>query len=254
MARIKYYNATTKTWEYADMAFGSGHTPIKGVDYWTEADKAEIINEVIDAIGGATGGDVIGNVDSNNNIVLTGSLSAGTYTLRYEHDDGTLTEIGSFTVGNTGPAYTNLADINSADWLTNKRINSSKNIVDVTEDQSGGKTCIVTNFISRAGVSKLHIKGLNIIDNASASQNYGRLYLYDDTATPISVTYQPSAGISGKTHYTVADYDSSVVILDVATLLEDWGGNNANATRLRLGGFLTGAAEDVIITADQPIV
>ena len=51
---------------------------------------------------------------------------------------------------------------------------------------------------------------------------------------------------------TVADYDSSVTILDVATALNDWG--YTGITQISLGGILTGAAEDVIITADENIV
>lgn len=30
-----------------------GHTPIKGVDYWTATDKAEIIEEVLASLGGS---------------------------------------------------------------------------------------------------------------------------------------------------------------------------------------------------------
>lgn len=39
---------------------------------------------------------VVGNVDSNNNISLTG-LSAGTYTLKYEDDNGVLTDFDVVT-------------------------------------------------------------------------------------------------------------------------------------------------------------
>lgn len=39
-----------------------GRTPVKGVDYWTEADKREIIDEVIEEIPGGGGGS--GNVFS----------------------------------------------------------------------------------------------------------------------------------------------------------------------------------------------
>ena len=39
----------------------------------------------------------VGVVNSDNSITLTG-LDAGTYTLKYENEDGTLTEIGSLVV------------------------------------------------------------------------------------------------------------------------------------------------------------
>ena len=45
------------------------------------------------------GGEVIGVVDENNNIILTGDLVDGIYTLKYEDVDGNLTEIGTVSVG-----------------------------------------------------------------------------------------------------------------------------------------------------------
>lgn len=231
-----------------------GKTPVRGTDYWTTADQDSILQQVLEAISQ----NVIGDVDAANNILITAPLAAGTYTLGYENADGSVTEIGSFTVsgsgGESGPAYTNLADPASSEWLTNKRINSSKNVVDVTETQRGDKTVVVTNHIDITGVSKLHIKGLDIINNlvnGSSNQNFGRMYVYKDGAIYLS-TYQPSTGVGGKTHYTYADYDSSVVILDVATAFKDWG--YTNITEISLGGILTGAASDVIITADENIV
>lgn len=51
MARIKYYNQETKEWEYADTALGlKGDSPVLGVDYFTDNDKAEIVRAVIDAL------------------------------------------------------------------------------------------------------------------------------------------------------------------------------------------------------------
>ena len=228
-----------------------GFLPRQELD--TSAREA-IVEQVLEAISQ----NVIGDVDEANNILITAPLAAGTYTLGYENADGSVTEIGSFTVsgsgGESGPAYTNLADPESSEWLTNQRINSSKNVVDVTEAQRGDKTVVVTNHIDITGVSKLHIKGLDIINNlvnGSSNQNFGRMYVYKDGAVYLS-TYQPSSGVGGKTHYTYADYDSSVVILDVAAAFADWG--YTDITQISLGGILTGAAEDVIITADENIV
>lgn len=46
-----------------------------------------------------TSGDVIGMIDANNNIVITGALTDGTYVFKYENADGTYAEIGSLVVG-----------------------------------------------------------------------------------------------------------------------------------------------------------
>ena len=61
MARIKIFDTNTQSWVYADESFGKngadgkdGYTPVKGTDYWTESDIAEIKSYVDDAIlGGA---------------------------------------------------------------------------------------------------------------------------------------------------------------------------------------------------------
>lgn len=89
-----------------------GKSPVKGVDYWTEEDKNEIIQSVVAELGV-----VVGEVDSQNNILITVPLSDGTYTMRYENADGSTTEIGTFTVNNGGgevePTYTNQIKIST---------------------------------------------------------------------------------------------------------------------------------------------
>ena len=228
-----------------------GFLPRQELD--TSAREA-IVEQVLEAISQ----NVIGDVDEANNILITAPLAAGTYTLGYENADGSVTEIGSFTVsgsgGESGPAYTNLADPTSSEWLTNKRINSSKNVVDVTQAQRGDKTVVVTNHIDITGVSKLHIKGLDIINNlvnGTSTQNFGRYYVYNSSGELKVHQAQPSQTALAS-YYSVADYDSSVTVVDVAGLLAYFG--YADLTHMRLGGVLTGAAEDVIITADENIV
>lgn len=57
MARIKYFNKETNQWEYADIAIGGkGDTPVKGVDYFTDNDKAEMIQSVLAQLPTYNGG------------------------------------------------------------------------------------------------------------------------------------------------------------------------------------------------------
>lgn len=74
---------------------------------WTgsisEDEKAAIIREVVNALATP----VYGRVDENNNIILSGTLADGTYTIKYEDAEGNVTEIGTLT-SVTEPAYTNL--------------------------------------------------------------------------------------------------------------------------------------------------
>ena len=67
-----------------------GYTPVRGTDYWTAADQSAIIEQVIADLGGTP---VFGVVDANNNIILSGNLADGIYTLKYEDADGKVTEI-----------------------------------------------------------------------------------------------------------------------------------------------------------------
>lgn len=100
----------------------NGYTPVKGKDYWTEEDKEEINEELskkltlgvhtdglvyvfvngqpqgngVEFIGNS--GDVVGYVNSENNIVLTGNLQDGTYTIKYEMEDGSVIDIGEMVL------------------------------------------------------------------------------------------------------------------------------------------------------------
>ena len=74
-----------------------GCTPKKGEDYFTEADKAEIVAMVIESLGGNP---VFGYVDENSNIIVQGSLADGTYIVKYEMEDGSTVEIGQLVLDN----------------------------------------------------------------------------------------------------------------------------------------------------------
>ena len=72
-----------------------GYTPVKGVDYWTEADQEAIVQQVIAALGSP----VFGRVDEENNIILSGELADGTYVVKYEDGEGNATVIGAIQQG-----------------------------------------------------------------------------------------------------------------------------------------------------------
>lgn len=62
----------------------------------TEDDKALIVAQVIQSLGGNP---VFGYVDENNNIIVQGSLAAGTYAVKYIMEDGTTVSIGNLILG-----------------------------------------------------------------------------------------------------------------------------------------------------------
>lgn len=69
----------------------AGYTPQREIDYWTPADQESIVQQVIAALGTP----VFGRVDADNNIILTGELADGTYTVKYEDAEGNVTTIGT---------------------------------------------------------------------------------------------------------------------------------------------------------------
>ena len=89
-------NGQKSTFEVRNGQQGSpGHSPVKGTDYWTEADRAAIVQQVIDALETP----VFGQLSTDNVITLTGDLVAdGTYTFRYEAKDGKTYEIGAIVI------------------------------------------------------------------------------------------------------------------------------------------------------------
>jgi hypothetical protein len=79
-----------------------GYTPVRGTDYWTETDKVEIVQRVIESLGGNP---IFGIVDENNNIVVSGDLPDGTYSVKYEMENGTKLNIGNLVI-DTNVYYT----------------------------------------------------------------------------------------------------------------------------------------------------
>ena len=73
-----------------------GYTPQREVDYWTPADQEFIVQQVIKALGTP----VFGRVDENKNIILSGDLAYGAYTLKYEDADGNIKEAGVINLTN----------------------------------------------------------------------------------------------------------------------------------------------------------
>jgi len=88
-----------------------------GADYvLTEADKAEIVAAVIESLGGNP---VFGYVDADNNIIVSGNLPDGSYSVKYEMEDGSTVDIGDLVLDtnvyySVTNALTNCTNGNSA--------------------------------------------------------------------------------------------------------------------------------------------
>ena len=121
-----------------------GYTTVKGVDYFTPADQESIVQQVIAALGTP----VFGTVDANNNIILTGELADGTYTVKYEDAKGNVTEIGTIAQ----IAIINLID--TVGYHDGKRVNSSGEYVDAAGYTSSGRISVTQGDVLRT-------KGIN---------------------------------------------------------------------------------------------
>ena len=172
-------------------------------------------------------GDVVGYIDANNNIVLSGDLGEETYTVKYEMEDGTLMDIGELSLV-PEPTYTNLADSKSSDWAENYRLNSSG--ASVAND---GTT--VTNFIPVVNGNVIRIKGLDM------SASTGRIAFYNSSKTSLT-----SATISATSYVTNKSLTKDLSSFTIAY-------TNNDVAFVRFSAPLTGTSADVIITKNEEI-
>lgn len=88
-------------------------------------------------------GDIIGTLDENNNVILSGDLADGTYTLKYENTDGTFTEIGTLQVGDLSVTSIS-ASKTKISYTVGDTLNT--NDITVTATYSDGSTKTVTDY------------------------------------------------------------------------------------------------------------
>lgn len=279
-----------------------------GKDYvLTDTDRADIAALVIEMLGGNP---IFGIVDEDNNIIVSGNLADGTYSVKYEMEDGSTVDIGNLildsniycsvvntltnctssngtkqvvqgdsysatitansgyelssvvvTMGGTDisasavsgsnisianvtgnivitalaeektVSYTNLADPASSDWGTDKRLGSDGTFRDET-----GTT--VTNYIPIYAGQTIYVKGMDITTKSCG--------LYNDTKAVQSV-----GTLEKQTLYFTNI--SATATGGQATWSYAGGGTAAKPWYVRFAGVLTGSANDVIITIDEPI-
>ena len=240
-----------------------GKTPVKGVDYWTAADQEAIVQQVIAALGTP----VFGRVDANNNIILSGELTDGTYTLKYEDADGNVTEIG--TLDNTpAPTYTNVlpAAINAdktayvgtngeKGYKTGYRLNSSGAEAQVSDWE-------VTGFIPVTTNDTLYFKNVQWRGN---SQKHDYIGLYNSGFTALTSTQVISvfieqtlknAGSAPADYGITLDADGNIVSIDLKKVSTTAYGSVSvagwsNVKYIRFSCF--GITADSIITKNEPI-
>ena len=114
--------------------------------------------------------DIIGNVDSENNIILTGNLAAGTYFVKYEMEDGSAIDIGELVLVNPEtpdepdePTYTNFFDETQG---FRGRLSSTG------ENRTDASCPFVTNYIGVQKGDVVAISGCDICCAMYGGNNY----------------------------------------------------------------------------------
>lgn len=208
------------------------------IETFTESEKETLKQEIIDAIKVEypDAHVIYGDVDSENNIVIFGELADGTYTLKYENEDGTVTEIGTLVVG----GYTNWANAASSEWLDGQRFNSSLNI-------TAQNQCQITNFVPCKAGDTIRVKGLNIgyYGTAATTPARSRLCMYTDDKTNVYASVIPTdSGVAENTDDEWTYVVGTGCSVDTSTI-----------RHIRFCGDLYDgyAASDVIITVNEAI-
>ena len=235
----------------------NGKTPVKGEDYFTDADKedakGDVAQLVIETLKGLP---VFGVIDENKHITTTTLLPDGTYTLVYDNKDGTTTELTTFVIGGAvaiinvlasavGAQGTILNDVgfNDGSYLTGNPTISGNNSF-----MASDSACFTTGFIpytvaqAQSGVP-IYIKGVTI-DTTNSHTRMGGYPSYD------YAQYIDPIKFSSGNNYIVVEQlaDEYYKITPTAKFMNEI---NLDVNYVRFS--FVGRGAGVIITIDQEI-
>lgn len=223
--------------------------PIRGVDYWTEEDQEDMVQQVIAALGTP----VFGTVDSNNNIILSGNLVDSNYTVKYEGVDGEITTIGElvvsprfinqiiFAINSDGTEFVGL---NGEDgYKTDYRLNSSG-----VEVEAEGINA--TGFIKVQPNDVVYIKNMEFQMGEFGYSYFCYLSAYDSDFNLIA---------SGQAEDTMVALVTSTYTIDentnnlVSVTLDDSVTSDMNNVAYIRMSYIPIDGQEPILTLNQPI-
>jgi len=167
-----------------------GYTPVKGVDYWTENDQEDIVQQVIAALGTP----VFGRVDTNKVVTLTGQLMDGTYTFVFEEADGNVHNIGSITTGDAIPEFGTI-DIK---WIDNVKIDATTGEETTNEQYSASEPLEAwhgyTYTFTQVKVNNSLFSGISICYYNQSGAYLGRQELWGQTSDEVTKDFTVMEG------------------------------------------------------------
>jgi hypothetical protein len=198
------------------------------IDGQLEIAKAEIFKMVIESLGGQP---VFGYIDENNNIILNGNIANGTYTLKYENEDGSYAEIGTLTIGEYTP--TNIID--TVGYTNDTRLSTSS-----------GETKAETGYVTTGLIDVSNETNPVVITTSGVdfSQSYSALCTYTEDGTSYGKMLISSIPSSNNSIIASLD-DNGNLTLTINTSIEP------RYARFKLCGC--GSGENLIVTVNEPI-
>lgn len=195
-------------------------------------------------------GDVYGNVDSENNIVLNGNLADGNYYIKYEMADGSTIDIGELVLfaDIVEPTYNNILTSGDYEIQLNKRWSNSA---------KGHSGCdgMISFLIPISDVLDKTIRFKGFTANATASGSKALWMTINASNEKVSLlrgTTSGNGGIWESTYLTNANGVYSLIVNDTTF------GDNSNATYLAINMAVSSSAIDtlpsgLIMTIDEEI-
>ena len=195
-------------------------------------------------------GDVYGNVDSGNNIILNGDLADGEYFIKYEMSDGSTIDIGELVLSAdiVEPTYNNILTSGDYEIQLNKRwSNSAKGYSDCNG--------MISFLIPILDVLNKTIRFKGFTVNATASGSKALWMTINASNEKVSLlrgTVSGNGVIWESTYLTNANGVYSLIVNDTTF------GNNSNAAYLAVNMAVSSSAIDtlpsgLIMTIDEEI-
>jgi lysophospholipase L1-like esterase len=226
-----------------------GHTPVRGVDYYTEADKAEFSTYIATELAKR------GQLQPE----FANSVAECTDTTKmYVLPDGMIYAYMKYESVNAGgqPLFTNMANPNSPDWKTDTRFSSTSG------SQSAMDGAIVTNAIPAKVNDIIRIKGIKGGTGSTANAlfqlvaysdvtgetklNKGVFFEKDTTGVDTGIVDVVTV-VDGVTEYELFMY------IDKNDNTEKQNAFMASGVSVRIGGVPVTTVDDIVITINEEI-